>query len=134
MNNQSIKELENQLNEAKKKNADLTNELVQKEQMINQFKEQNELFQLYNDLKKDDISYQSLMDLKDIPIPDDLKNAVQQRSESENKFSETQEKLKRIINFLAGPDKAQEILKSDEKTYEFLDFYIKVSNEISNGL
>lgn len=132
--NKKLKDLERQLNEAKKLNEDLTAELSQKKQTLNQMQEQNKLFQIYNDLKKGKIDYKVLMSLDDIPIPDDLMEAIQERSQYESQFSNTEKKVGQVVNFLAGQDKSQEILQSDSKTIELLDDYINISNEILNGL
>lgn len=133
MNNQ-LKDLERQLNDAKRLNEGLTEELSQKKQTLNRMQEQNKLYQIYNDLKKGNIDYKVLMSLDDIPIPDDLRDAIQERSQFESQFSNTEKKVSQVVNFLAGQDKSQEILQSETKTIELLDDYIKISNEILNGL
>lgn len=130
----SLKELENQLLEARQRNANLTAELSRKKQTLEEIQSNNRLFQLYNSLKKGNVDYQMLMNLEDIPIPGDLEEAIQERNEFDSQYSETDKKLKLIVNFIAGQDKSEEILNNESKSIELLDDYIKISNQILNGL
>lgn len=130
MNFDSVDTLEKKLEQEKQKNDALKAELAQKKQEYREKQNQNDLFCLYNDIKKGTVEYKALDCLDNIPIPDELHDAIQECKDFDKDFTKAQQDIKKIMDLLVGPKNSQEIRKSEEETINILDEYISISNEI----